>query len=177
MFLTGIEGFRQLLGDGGTAALAGVAGQERLEKDAEKAGNVDAGMAVETGVFGGDRRLHEVQGEFFVTDECPVLDMVGGQDLAFLRDDLGGQLAVRVLQFLVGRDLRERPDDYQKQQYQGNRGEKEDPEPADDLLFGILCHLKNLLGAHKTIGLARLPNDKFNQKIWKIARNLRYFAK
>ena len=70
--------------------------------------------------------------------------MVGGQDLAFLRDDLGGQLAVRVLQFLVRRNLRERPDDYQKQQHQGNRGEKDDPEPADNLLFGILCHLKNL---------------------------------
>ena len=103
--------------------------------------------------------------------------MVGGQDLAFLCDDLGGQLAVRVLQLLVGRNLGERPDDSQEKDYQGDRGEKEDPEPADDLLFGILCHLKNLLGAHKTIGLARLPNDKFNQKIWKIARIVRYFAK
>ena len=177
MFLTGIESLRQLLGDGGTTALAGVAGQERLEKDAEKAGDVDAGMAVETGVLGGDRRLHEMQGQLFVTDECTVLDMVGGQDLAFLCDDLGGQLAVRILQLLVGRNLGERPDDSQEEDYQGDRSEKEDPEPADDLLFGILCHLKNLLGAHKTIGLARLPNDKFNQKIWKIARNVRYFAK
>ena len=101
-------------------------------------------MAVETGVLGGDRRLHEVQGQLFVTDESSVLDMVGGQDLAFFRDDLRGQLAVRVLQFLVGRNLGERPDDSQEEDYQGDRSEKEDPEPADDLLFGILCHLKKL---------------------------------
>ena len=144
VLLAGIEGLRELLGDGGTAALAGVAGQERLEQDAEKAGDVDAGMAVETGVLGGDRRLHEVQGKFVIAYEGAVLDMVGREDLAFLGDDLGGQLAVRILQLLVARNLGEGPDDSEQQEAQHDRRDQQDPEPPDDLLSCIVCHLKNL---------------------------------
>ena len=144
MLLAGVEGLRQLLGDGGAATLAGIAGQERLEQDAEQAGDVDAGMVVETGVLGGDRRLHEVQGKLVIAHEGPVLDMVGRQDLAFLGDDLGSQLAVRVLELLDGRDLGESPDDPEQDKDQGDRGQKQDPEPADDLLACIVCHLKFL---------------------------------
>ena len=144
MLLAGVEGLRELLGDGGTAALAGVAGQERLEQDAEKAGDVDAGVAVETGVLGGDRRLHEVLGKLVIADEGAVLDMVGREDLAFLGDDLGGQLAVRVLQLLDGRDLGEGPDEPEQDEDQDDRRQEQDPEPADDLLACIVCHLKFL---------------------------------
>ena len=144
VLLAGVEGLRQLLGDGGAATLAGIAGQERLEQDAEQAGDVDAGMVVETGVLGGDRRLHEVQGKLVIAHEGPVLDMVGRQDLAFLGDDLGGQLAVRVLELFDGRDLGEGPDDPEQDKDQGDRGQKQDPEPADDLLACIVCHLKFL---------------------------------
>ncbi len=144
MLLAGIQCLGQLLGDGGTAALAGIPRKERLEQDAEQAGNVNAGMAVETGVLGGDRRLHEVQGKLVITHERTVLDMVGRQDLAFLGDDLGGQLAVRVLQLFNGRDLGEGPDDPEQDEDQGDRRQEQDPEPADDLLACIVCHLKIL---------------------------------
>ncbi len=138
MLLAGIQRLRQLLGDGGTAALAGVTGEERLEQDAEKARDVDPGMPVETGVFRGDGRLHQVQGQFVIAHERTVFDMVGCEDLAFLGDDLGGELAVGILQLFDGRDLGEGPNDPQQHEHQGDRGEEKDPEPTDDLLAGIL---------------------------------------
>ncbi len=138
MVLSGIEGLRQLLGDGGAAALAGVAGKERLEQDAEQAGNIDSGVPVETGVLRGDGRLHQMLGQFVIADESPVLDMIGRKDLAFFGDDLGGELAVGILQLLDGRDLCEGPDDPQQEDDQGDGGEEKDPEPTDNLLAGIL---------------------------------------
>ena len=95
-------------------------------------------MPVETGILRGDGRMDQVKGQFVVADESTVFDMVSGQDLAFLGDDLGSELALRVLQFFDGRNLGEGPYDSQQDDDEGDGGEEEDPEPADDLLAGIL---------------------------------------
>ena len=140
----GIEGLGQLLGDGAAAALAGAVHQERLEQDAPEALEVDARVLVETDVLRGHGRLDQVRRQFVVIDEGAVFDVIGRQDLAFLGDDLGGQLAVRVLQFLDGRDLGEGPYDSEQEEDQGDRRQEQDPEPAYDLLACIVCHLKFL---------------------------------
>ena len=138
-------------------------------------------MLVETGVLRGDRRLDQAQGQFVIPHERTVFNMVGRQDLPFLRDDLGGQLAVRVLQLLDGRDLSEHPDQSQQDGEGDKRRNEQEPEPLRDFLSCRIRH-KQLSSEkkslrHKTKGLAKSSKYKINQKIWKIARNLAYFAK
>ena len=136
----GIEGLGQLLGDGAAAALAGAVHQERLEQDAPEALEVDARVLVETDVLRRHGRLDQVRRQFVVIDEGAVFDVIGRQDLAFLGDDLGGQLAVRVLQFLDGRDLGERPYEGEQHGHQHERGRDEPPEYPDDFLLFIFGH-------------------------------------
>ena len=144
MFLTGVQGLRKLLGDGGTATLAGITGKQGLEQHAEKAPEIDAGMLVEPGVLRSDGRLDQVLRKFVIADERPVFNVIGRQDLAFFGDDLGSELGIRVFEFLQGRDLGKDPDDAQQQQDQGDRGQQEDPEPAGYLLFCLFRHSKKI---------------------------------
>ena len=97
-FLSRIEGLCKLLGDGASAALAGVAEQYGLHRHTGEAAHIDAGMPVETGVLRGDGRIHEMLGKFVIAHVGPVLNMESGQHLAVLGYDLGRKLVVRVLQ-------------------------------------------------------------------------------
>ena len=138
---TGIQGLGQLLGDGTSAALAGVSHEQGLEEHAAEADHVDAGMPVETLVLGSDGRLDKAGGQFIVTGIRAVLDMEGGQDLASVGDHLGGKLAVRVLQLLEGRDLGEDPYEDQKCQDQRHGSGDEYPEPLGYFLASAVFHI------------------------------------
>ena len=113
-----------------------------LEHHAGQGLDVHAGVLVETLVFRGHGGLHQRGGQFLVAHEHPVLYMVCGEDLTLFRNDLGGQLGVRVLQFLDGGYIGKGPDQAQQQQERHDGGDQNDPEPFDDFFLGGLCHLK-----------------------------------
>ena len=96
--LSRIEGLCKLLGDGASAALAGVAEQYGLHRHTGEAAHIYAGMPVETGVLRGYGGIHEMLGELVVTHVGPVLNMESGQHLAVFGYHLGRKLVVRVLQ-------------------------------------------------------------------------------
>ena len=173
----GVEGLGQLLGDGGSASLGGVAGQERAEKHAAQGLEVYARMFIEAFVLRGHAGLHQRGGQFFVAHESAVFYMISGQDLAFLGNHLGGQLGIRVLQFFDGRDIGQSPDQRQQHGQGHHRGDDQEPEPLGQSFLACLGHsAQKNLPWYKTLGLGKNPVYKNKQKIWKIAPNLLYFA-
>ena len=137
-FLTRIEGLGQLLGDGGTAALAGVVQEERLETHAGQSAEVDAGMLVEAGVFRGDHRIDQRLRKVGVLDERAVLYMIGIEYLAVFRKEFRGQVALGIFEFLERRNLGEDRHAEQGHEENGNGRQDNPPEP-----FGrFLCHKK-----------------------------------
>ena len=89
----------------------------------------------------GHGRLDQRRGEFVVTDKGTVLYMVGRQDLSFLGDDLGCELAVGVLETLHCRDVREGPHgDKQKYEHR-NRNRQQYPKPLYYLFSDIFSHI------------------------------------
>ena len=142
MFPTGIQGLGQLLGDGGTAALRGIAGQQGFEEHAAQGFQVYSGMLVEAFVLRGHGGLHQRGGQFFVAHEGTVLYMISGKDFAFFGNDLGGQLGIGVLQLLDGRDIGQGPDQDEEGGQQHYRRDKQDPEPLDDFFLDGFCHVR-----------------------------------
>ena len=139
--LAGIQGLGELLGDGGSAALVGLAHEEGLEEHAAQTLEVDAGMPLEAGVLRRDGRMDQVLGQILVSDEGSVLYVEGCQGLAILGDDLRSQLAVRVLQLLERGDLGKQPH-HQQHEEQGGEGDcHQDPEPLGYFLFRFVFHI------------------------------------
>ena len=139
----GIQGLGQLLGDGAAAALARIPHEERLEKHPSQTLEIDARMPVEAHVLGCHGGLHKVFRELVIADEGPVLDMVCGKDLSVLGNHLGGQLALRILQFLDCGDVGKEPDSHQHQQEQGDRSQQDAPEPLQYAVYGFVRHTSN----------------------------------
>ena len=79
-------------------------------------------------------------GKFVVTDEGAVFYMEGGKDLPAVRDDLGGQLAVRVLKFLERGDFCKHPHEQQQEQDQGERGGDQYPKPLYYFFLRCVFH-------------------------------------
>ena len=125
------QGLGQLLGDGGAAALRGVAGEERLEQHAAQGLQVYSGVLIEALVFRSYGGLDQRRGQFLIAYEGAVLYMIGSEDFPFLRDDLGGQLGVRVFQLLNGRDVRKGPHQEEEKGERGKRSDQKNPEPLD----------------------------------------------
>ena len=172
---TRIEGLGQLLGDGGTAALAAVAQEQGLEEDAAQSDEIDAGMLVEPGVFRRDGGVDEVGGQFLVGNEGPVLDMEGGQDLTVLGNNLRGKFAVRVFQFFERGNVGEHPDQQQHENEQGKREAEKHPEALYDIFPGCICHCKKISKKYELCSSIHIGH-KFKNKIWIIAVFLLYFA-
>ena len=149
-FSAGIQGLGQLLGDGGAAALGGIPAQEGFEHHAGQGLDVHARMLIKALVFRGHGGLDQRGSQFVIAYESSVLYMVGGKDLSFLRNDLGGQLGVRVLQLLQGRDVRKGPDQAQQQEQSHERSNQKDPVPLDNFFLLVLSHLVIFSYAHKT---------------------------
>ena len=97
-------------------------------------------MAVEARVFRSDRRLHEIGRELIVAHIETVLVVNRRQNVAVRSNHLRRKLAVRILEFLKRRNVREGPDEQYHNQKQGNRRQEENPEPFDDFLFSIVSH-------------------------------------
>ena len=109
-------------------------------------------MLVETRVLRGDGRLDQVRGQVEVIYMGTVLDMESGQQFTVLGQHLGRQLAVRVLQFLEGGDVRKGPDQQQKK-HDGCDGNREDtPEPLDNYLLFFFGHTIHLWGRIRPLG-------------------------
>ena len=143
--LAGEEVLGQLLGDGAAAAAAALAADEGLEEDAHKAAGVDARVLVETHILGGDEGVDQMGRELVVGHVGAVLQTDEAENLAVGRDDLGGLVALGVLQFLEG--------GHESQPPQGEKGEEEEDEypharkdfPCDAdgavvLCASFLCH-------------------------------------
>ena len=176
MGTTGIQRFGQLLGDGGTAALGGIPGQERAEQHTAQRLQVHAGVVVEAFVFRGHGRLYQRLGQFLIPHESTVLYMISGKDFSFLCNYLRCQLGVRVFQFLDGRDIGKSPYRTQQQCQQHYRGYQKNPEPLADCLLCAVRHAIKIFTVRKTLGLVKSSVYKIKQKIWIYPRILRYFA-
>jgi hypothetical protein len=68
--------------------------------------------------------------------------MEGRENLPAFSDHLGGELAVRMLQFLEGRNLGEHPYDEEEKEDKYERSRKENPENAD---YFFLCDILHFL--------------------------------
>ncbi len=179
----------QLLGDGRTAALRGVEHTHGFHRHAGQRRDVDARMAAETDVLGGDERRDD--GRHLVAVETDVLRGVERKevgilhvgtvlnekrtdDFTVLRIDFGGEVAARVLQLL---ERRHPPEDTaggenQQGENQGERSERHDPYPSYNLgvdpLFPALCHNNGIWCEdnqeftiqNSQFGIFRLPTQK-----------------
>ena len=87
----------QLLGDGAAAAL--VVEGEHAARHAKQGTHVHARMLVETGVLRGNQGVLQRLRQVTVLAVGAVFQIVGAQQLAVLRNDLGGQVCGRILQF------------------------------------------------------------------------------
>ena len=65
--------------------------------------------------------VDDVRRKLGIMDECTVLYVIGIKYLAILRDQFGGQLAVRILEFLERRNVGKGPDNKQHQQHKSYR--------------------------------------------------------
>ena len=98
--LTRVEGLGELLGDGTSTSLAGVAAEESLDKDSRETLEIDTRMSVKTFVLCSYCSMNDIRRQVLVVDERSVLYMKGSQDLSVFSDDLSGKVALRILQFL-----------------------------------------------------------------------------
>ena len=117
--------------------------QDRLDQHTSQSLEINSGMLVETHVLRGHGGVHKIRGDLVVGNVGPVLDVERRQDLPVLRDDLRGQLVVRVFQILERRDVGEHPDkEYHKDKKQ-HRKRHHDPEPLDYFLSSRVGHNKD----------------------------------
>ena len=139
--LSRIKSLRELLGNGTSSSLAGISAEKGLDGNTSETLEVYAGMIVETHILCSDRSVDEVLRELVECDERPVLYMECGQDLTIFGNHLRGKLAVRILQFLEGRNVRKGPHQGNKTSHHDDRKREQYPEPFDDFLFYSVCHL------------------------------------
>lgn len=71
--------------------------------------------------------------------------MESRENLSVIRDDFGGQLALRVLQFLKLRNISECPYEENHCKQEQHRSGDDDPEPFDDFLSCNVCHFLSIL--------------------------------
>ena len=88
--------------------------------------------------------MHEVGRELVKGHVGAVLYVEGGEHLAVLGYDLGGELVVRMLEFFERRNLRKYAYKQQQEEHQGERGHEDDPVPLDYRLFNFICHFQCL---------------------------------
>ena len=136
----GIEGLGQLLGDGGAAALGGIPRKEGAEKHAAQGLEIHTGMLVEAFVLRSHGGLDQRGCQFLIGDESPVFYMISSKDFPFFRDDLGGQLGVRIFQFFDGGDICESPYEAKQQHHKEHRGDEQNPEPPG---YFFLCTVRH----------------------------------
>ena len=82
-----------------------MAHEEGLESDPEEGCDVDSRVGIEALILGRNGGMDETRGKFVIADKGSVLYMICSNNLPFLREDLGRQLAVRILEFLDSRDV------------------------------------------------------------------------
>ena len=141
--LSGIKRLGQLLGYGATSSLAGIPQQKSFDQHPGQSLEIYAGMLVEAGVLSRHGGMDDIGGKFLVCDECPVLNVECGKDLSVFRYDLGGEVAVRILQLPERRDVSEHPHNQDHQRDEQHRERDEDPEPLGYFLSCLLSHNKD----------------------------------
>ena len=145
LMFAGKEVLGQLLRDGTAAAAAAVASDKGLEEDTEQAARVDAGVFVETHILGGDKGIDQIGRQLVVGDIGAVLYADKAQYLAVGGDNLGGLVALGVLQLLEG-GHESQPSQRQQdkeQEYKGPHPCEYLPGSADGVavvLVFFLCH-------------------------------------
>ena len=142
-FRSRIQGLGELLGDGTSSSLAGVAHEDSLEQHPGESFEVDAGMIVETGVFGSYRGMYHIRGQFFIGNISPVLYMESREDFSSFGNDLCSKLIVRVFQFLERRNVSKCPDDQYHQYQKQHRKRYDYPEPLGNFLLCVFGHNKD----------------------------------
>ena len=80
--LTRVEGLGELLGDGTSTSLAGVAAEESLDKDSRETLEIDTRMSVKTFVLCSYCSMNDIRRQVLVVDERSVLYMKGGDHLS-----------------------------------------------------------------------------------------------
>ena len=153
-----------MLGDRTAAALRGVLHQDGLDAYAYQRHQVDARVSPVTDILrrnqGRDDRRHVVsvepeqlggveREEFVVLYVGAVLHEERAQHLAVRRENLGGQVALGVLQLLERRQPPEQAGgrEQQQEQQECERGEYDAPEPFDGFgqrfMWGLFFHRFN----------------------------------
>ena len=160
----GEKSLGQLLCDGAaSSSRAGVPQQYRLDGHPGQAAEVYAAVLVETCVLSGHGCLHQIGGQVVKAHVGTVLDMIRAYQFAVLGYEFGGQIGLRVLQFLEGRNLCK--DAYAcDEKHQNTYGnEYYTPDCGYESAFGLFFHFCK-------INIAKL------EKIWFLSYFILYFA-
>ena len=125
------EVFGELLRDGAASPLTAVAERERLHRHTGERNEIEARMAVEAGILGGDEGGDEGGRQLLVIDIRPVLYEERTEQTAVVRIYLRSQVALRVFELLERRQPTESSRRGKHQQYQKYpyRNTQNGPEP------------------------------------------------
>ena len=141
-FVTREQRLGELLGDGTAAALAGIAHHDGLDGHAGKRAEIYAGMLVESGIFGGDRRIHEGFRQFLEGYVRTVFNVVCIEHLPVTADKLCSEIGLRVLQLFKRRNLCKSSHQKQAQSQYCKRRHEQDPPPFDYFFLGLKLHFQ-----------------------------------
>ena len=139
-FLTRIEGLGELLGDGTSSSLAGIAHQKGAEEHASEALEINAAVLLETGVLGSDGSVDYIGGDVLILDIGPVLDVEGGDYFPVHGNKLGCEIVVRMFKLRKGRDVGINPYCCKQSGYGKHPGGKQGPEPDYNFLSRTIFH-------------------------------------
>ena len=139
-FLTRIEGLGELLGDGTSSSLAGIAHQKGAEEHASEALEINAAVLLETGVLGSDGSVDYIGGDVLILDIGPVLDVKGGDYFPVHGNKLGREIVVRMFKLRKGRDVGINPYCCKQSGYGKHPGGKQGPEPDYNFLSRTIFH-------------------------------------
>ena len=103
-----------------------MATQNGLEEHAEEAAGIDAGMIVETHVFGGDKGIDQIGRQLVIGDVGTVLKANIAQHLSVIADDLRGLQAMGILNVFKLRHVAN-PSDGEEEEKEKDKS----PEPSE----------------------------------------------
>ena len=134
-----IELLGELLGDGASATGILLHQDAALHHGTEQGDGVDARMLDKAHVLRGYQRIDDVGRQVVVAHEHAVLlaVRVGAQHLPVLREDLGGELVVRVFQILHGRHVAYLPGSNRVEYHNAHKYSQryKSPQYNDDFLY------------------------------------------
>ena len=158
------KGLGQLLCDGAaSSSRAGVSQQYGLDGHPGQAAEVYAAVLVETCVLSGHGCLHQIGGQVVKAHVGTVLDMIRAYQLAVLGYEFGGQIGLRVLQLLEGRNLCKDAHSCDEKHQNAYGNEYYTPDCGYESAFGFFFHFCK-------INIAKL------EKIWFLSYFILYFA-